>query len=955
MLVNGKGQLIELGPLLGKGGEGAVHSIKGLPDAVAKVYHHPLTPEREEKLRFMGGRVTPQLTAISAWPLDVLCSKGRPQVVGVVMPKVEKHKEVHQIYSPAQRKNDHPQLTWKFLVHVAMNCAGAFEAIHQDGHVVGDVNQGGILVSPEHGTVKLIDCDSFQIRSGPRTFYCTVSVPQYTPPELVGKDFSITLRSANHDCFGLALLVFHLLFMGRHPFAGRYLGSADMTIEQAIAEARYVFARDAAKRLMAPPPRSVGPMDLCPHLADLFERAFTNINGRPTATEWHSALKALRDNTVECAEDKSHVYSRTLGSCPWCKSEHDGAPPFFVTSVISFEYDAGNPFEAILARIRQINFEFDLTPFVQGLKSPAGRPWPKDSDPHAAGKELPIPAPLPPANLESLPPLPPYADPPAPPRPVFRNVPSLPVFAPVYSEAEPRRPDLPPLPQFAPLPVPEHPVMPPEEPLPPEFPAFNAAKAQAEAFAEYGHSRRVFALFFFYIPCVVAAIGAGLAYLLDQIEIAVPTGLVAFALSAAVVIIEVNKRRWIGTKIGVSRTHWQTQADAAARRRQRVIVANSERHNRYENLLQVFEKEIVRIEAESLRLRNEVEILTPVVEAERQNITAKFQSQHDQWEQRMAVEQQAARESWRVEVAMVEKERRSVEAVNSQLEVEWAQRWESAKEIARREWHSLVDAVRLERDRVSTRNDAAKKLHGELTQKWEAQVAQLKAHNGEVYKYRARWLREVDERQRAFEQAKSALAELKANFERSESYRVDFLDKYLQQCALITRDFKEQQAAFENERNNLAKPAAAQQMAKYLDTILIEGAGIKGLGEGSRRSLAQYGIETAYDVTASALDAVTGFKSGQRRQGLLDWRRQQELAFRFDPQAAVRPIDMKILHTRYKARRIAATERLAALERQIRVKLSEFAGDRNGAGEEFRKRSLALLTAEADLKVAPTL
>ena len=42
-----------------------------------------------------------------------------------------------------------------------------------------------------------------------------------------------------HDRFGLALVVFHLLFMGRHPFAGRYQHADDMPIEQAIeAEAQ---------------------------------------------------------------------------------------------------------------------------------------------------------------------------------------------------------------------------------------------------------------------------------------------------------------------------------------------------------------------------------------------------------------------------------------------------------------------------------------------------------------------------------------------------------------------------------------------------------------------------------------------------------------------------------------------------------------------------------------------
>src|SRR5205814_7863741 len=66
----------------------------------------------------------------------------------------------------------------------------------------------------------LIDCDSFEITDGKTVFPCMVGVPTYTPPELQGQSFQGVRRTKQHDAFGLAVLIFHMLFLGRHPFAG---------------------------------------------------------------------------------------------------------------------------------------------------------------------------------------------------------------------------------------------------------------------------------------------------------------------------------------------------------------------------------------------------------------------------------------------------------------------------------------------------------------------------------------------------------------------------------------------------------------------------------------------------------------------------------------------------------------------------------------------------------------
>lgn len=329
-----QGRAIALGKELGSGGEGAVFEIAGDAQRVAKIYHRPVAPEKAQKLRAMARLASEDLTTFASWPLAVLSSRRGDDVAGIVLPKVSGHDEIHNLYSPAHRKIAYPDKDWSFLVHVAMNCAAAFDAVHAKGHVIGDVNQGNLLVSGR-GTVFLIDCDSFQVRTPGKLFLCDVGVPQYTPPELQGHSFRGLRRTANHDRFGLALLIFHLLFMGRHPFAGRYEGRGDMPIEQAIAEYRYVFSAGAAAMGMARPPQTLEVERIAPPLAPLFERAFDRgserPDARPTAPQWHAALFTLAGKLEFCKGDRGHRFPADLADCPWCSLMLQGAPNFFLS------------------------------------------------------------------------------------------------------------------------------------------------------------------------------------------------------------------------------------------------------------------------------------------------------------------------------------------------------------------------------------------------------------------------------------------------------------------------------------------------------------------------------------------------------------------------------------------------------------------------------------------------
>lgn len=326
-----QGQDTGLGRCLGKGGEGAVYSVPTRPHLVAKIYARTPDDRSARKLAGMVQLGTPELTTYVAWPQNLLMDETTGHVVGFLMPRVDGHREIHRLYGPTDRKTAFPDATWGFLVRAARNIAAAFETVHMHGHVIGDVNQGNIVVSRQ-ATVQLIDCDSFQIQHLGRTYPCRVGVPLFTPPELQGQRLDDVVRTPDHDRFGLAVLIFQLLFMGRHPYAGRHPERA-IGVETAIKEGLFAFGSKAARQGWEPPPHSLHLEELPPTVAFLMERAFgpEAVEGapRPEAAQWRVSLDELDAATRTCSEDPRHVYVRGTGPCPWCRIENAGGPCFF--------------------------------------------------------------------------------------------------------------------------------------------------------------------------------------------------------------------------------------------------------------------------------------------------------------------------------------------------------------------------------------------------------------------------------------------------------------------------------------------------------------------------------------------------------------------------------------------------------------------------------------------------
>lgn len=327
---------VTIGQEIGRGGEGIILDMPGWPDRVAKLYLKEPDLVKAKKLSVMVGMTNSALLKIAAWPIDLLIDS-QQKLRGFVMPRINARRDIHELYSPKSRAAAFPETDFRFLVHVGMNIARAFAVIHAQGHVIGDVNHGNLLVGPD-GTVMLIDCDSFQVSQGASAFSCDVGVPLFTAPELHGKALRGLVRTSNHDLFGLAVLLFHLLFMGRHPFAGRYLGHGDMPIEKAVSEYRFAYGPDRQANQMERPPGTIPLETVGNTIADLFVRTFERAGahgGRPNAEKWLNALVKLKDDLRVCSSTKSHYFLRSLSVCPWCSVENQTGVRLFGQRVLA--------------------------------------------------------------------------------------------------------------------------------------------------------------------------------------------------------------------------------------------------------------------------------------------------------------------------------------------------------------------------------------------------------------------------------------------------------------------------------------------------------------------------------------------------------------------------------------------------------------------------------------------
>lgn len=327
-------------PAVGKGGEGSVYKISGMPDYVLKVFaDSKRTESRHRKLLAMiATPLSPSAMQQITWPTDVVYQNGN--FAGYVMPAIKNNEDLNIMYS------DKYICTLSEKITIAKNLCAAINAVHEAGQVCGDLNPKNIGVDPQSAKVTLVDTDSYHIteKGGTRVYRCEVGMPEYLPKEIqVKMKNGLTLVNAPlptfnkyTDLFALAVHIFALLMNGCHPFAcavSNKVNIAHLSASQpSVAAPQPIdnicsdFFPFYEKRQGITTPKYAPDFDTLPKfMQDLFVLAFVdgqkNPSKRPDTVTWYNALTQYQQNLSTCSKDKSHMYSSHLRKCPWCEVE----------------------------------------------------------------------------------------------------------------------------------------------------------------------------------------------------------------------------------------------------------------------------------------------------------------------------------------------------------------------------------------------------------------------------------------------------------------------------------------------------------------------------------------------------------------------------------------------------------------------------------------------------------
>lgn len=343
---------LRLAEQLGRGGEGEVFAVADDLSLAVKLYAPGAAANRADKIAAMLSADLAARAPRVAFP-QAAVTDTQNRLVGFAMTRVDGAEPLHELYAPGARKRTFPQADFRFVLRAALNVARAVGAAHEAACVIGDMNHSGFLVDND-ATVTLIDADSFQIEAGDRLHLCRVGVPEYTAPELIGLTLAETPRTPDHDAFALAVIVFQLLFLGRHPFAG-VSRRDDLGIAEAIGH--HLFAYGRHRRGDLAPPRGALRLDEVPEpVGLLFERAFAPdaAGHRPTARDWVRALESFEQTLLVCSDDPRHHHASPDGACPWCRVERLGRTALFPAPGTPGAAPVALPVEAMRTRLTSI-------------------------------------------------------------------------------------------------------------------------------------------------------------------------------------------------------------------------------------------------------------------------------------------------------------------------------------------------------------------------------------------------------------------------------------------------------------------------------------------------------------------------------------------------------------------------------------------------------------------------
>lgn len=302
LVYSANGNKTMLGCEIASGGEGRVFALARKPEVFIKIYKKSILkePSDREKAR---QRIVAMCSVTKlaknhrfSWPRYPVFNE-HSEFIGFGMARVPGG-NLHGIGSLVQVREKYPDWNRAQLARIAYNFMSGLNFLHSHRVLVGDLNPGNIQFCSRELKTYFIDCDSYQIQTEDASFASPGFVDLYTAPEILNNTSLNQMRSPESEYFSAAILAFHLLMFGLHPFARR--GEGDPVSNMRRGSCPWV-----EDELTSTPMGSWNGYwyGLPRYVQDQFKRAFAKPRwpqSRPDFGSWKNVLKRYCDEMRRC-------------------------------------------------------------------------------------------------------------------------------------------------------------------------------------------------------------------------------------------------------------------------------------------------------------------------------------------------------------------------------------------------------------------------------------------------------------------------------------------------------------------------------------------------------------------------------------------------------------------------------------------------------------------------------
>lgn len=330
------GDLLEVGALLGSGGQGEVYRVRAPGGDVALKWYYPscATPQQRDIVHQLVERRVEDERFL--WP-SAFVEDGTGGFGYVMDLRPDRFKGLADLFRRKLRTSP------RALLAACLYTVEAYQVLHAQGIAYRDISWGNIFFDPANGDVLVCDNDNAVVEGDSSGISGTM---QFMAPELVRGDPGAS-PGTQSDLHSLAVLLFMLL-MNHHPFRGRRelaVRCFDEAAERKLygKDPLFVFDPDDASNA----PDTVEHSTVLatwsatvPSLRKLFVQSFTMGRDDPTTrvreSQWRDALRAAYDAVVECAkcgrQNMTEPGEATPGTCWSCRATLVLPPVLTVTT-----------------------------------------------------------------------------------------------------------------------------------------------------------------------------------------------------------------------------------------------------------------------------------------------------------------------------------------------------------------------------------------------------------------------------------------------------------------------------------------------------------------------------------------------------------------------------------------------------------------------------------------------